>query len=334
MRQLHVVEDETLGGHVVLATSDGLERFALEVDHALRTAVTDRPAASTPPPSTAPPSSEPRITPREIQIRIRAGEEPSALAEACGAGLDWVLRFAGPVLSERTRVADEARRAKARRRSADTLDDGQLVVFGEAVDARFAAHGIDPADVRWDAHRREDGQWVITARWIGGQSEHAAEWMFQLSTRTVAPADDTAADLLSDRPIRPMTPQVEPEQTPSLTVAPPLMPGVVAFPVMSDTDTGPLPTAADVYDDPDIGPEVTTGEITGMDAPAPPPAIEADEPVLPMDVPDAPEVTSKIPKVSAVGGGRRRAESDEERAARATVPKWDDILLGVRRKRD
>jgi hypothetical protein len=225
MRQLHVVEDETLGGHVVLATSDGLERFALEVDHALRTAVTDRPAASTPPPSTAPPSSEPRITPREIQIRIRAGEEPSALAEACGAGLDWVLRFAGPVLSERTRVADEARRAKARRRSADTLDDGQLVVFGEAVDARFAAHGIDPADVRWDAHRREDGQWVITARWIGGQSEHAAEWMFQLSTRTVAPADDTAADLLSDRPIRPMTPQVEPEQTPSLTVAPPLMPG-------------------------------------------------------------------------------------------------------------
>ena len=342
MRQLHVVEDETRGGHVVLATSDGLERFALEVDHALRTAVTDRPTASTPSPSTAPPSNEPRISPREIQIRIRAGEEPSALAEACGAGLDWVLRFAGPVLSERARVADEARRAKARRRSADALDDGQLVVFGEAVDARFAAHGIDPADVRWDAHRREDGQWVITARWIGGQSEHAAEWIFQLSSRTVAPADDTAADLLSDRPIRPMTPPAEPEQTPALTVAPPLIPGVVAFPVMSDTDTGPLPTAADVYNEPDVAqitrPEVTTAQAevtgTGTDEPTPPPAIETDEPVLPMDVPDAPEVTSKIPKVTAVGGGRRRAESDEERAARATVPKWDDILLGVRRKRD
>jgi hypothetical protein len=263
-------------------------------------------------------------------MRIRAGEEPAALAEACGAGLDWVLRFAGPVLSERARVADEARRAKARRRS-DALDEGQLVVFGEAVDSRFAAHGIDPADVRWDAQRRDDGQWLITARWIGGDSERAAEWIFQLSSRTVAPVDDTATDLLSDRPIRPLLPPVEPEPTPALTVAPPLMPGVVAFPVMSNTDTGPLPTPAHhAYVEPDEV-EMTTR----LDEPTPPPVIEPDEPVLPLDVPDAPEVTSKIPKVSAVpGGGRRRAESDDERAARATVPKWDDILLGVRRKRD
>jgi hypothetical protein len=122
-----------------------------------------------------------------------------------------VLRFAGPVLDERARVAGEARRAKARRRS-DALDDGQLVVFGEAVDARFAAHGIDPADVNWDAHRRDDGQWAITANWIGGESEHTAEWVFQLSSRTVAPADDTAADLLSDRPIRPLLPNLSPRR--------------------------------------------------------------------------------------------------------------------------
>jgi hypothetical protein len=263
-------------------------------------------------------------------VRIRAGEEPADLAEACGAGLDWVLRFAGPVLSERARVADEARRAKARRRS-DALDEGQLVVFGEAVDARFGAHGIDPAEVGWDAHRRDDGQWAITARWIGGDSEHTAEWVFHLSSRTVAPVDDTAADLLSDRPIRPLLPPAEPEPTPALTVAPPLMPGVVAFPVMSTTDTGPLPTPAHAYPEPAPEPvEVTTR----LDEPTPPPMIEADEPVLPIDVPDAPEVTSKIPKLGAMPGGRRRHESDDERAARATVPKWDDILLGVRRKRD
>jgi hypothetical protein len=28
----------------------------------------------------------------------------------------------------------------------------------------------------------------------------------------------------------------------------------------------------------------------------------------------------------------RREESDEEKAARARIPSWDDILLGVRRK--
>jgi Protein of unknown function (DUF3071) len=328
MRQLFVVEGGTRGGQVVVATSDGSERFALEVDQALRAAVTDVPAVRAPRTDSAPPATEPRISPREIQVRIRAGEQPAVLAEACGAGLDWVLRFAGPVLSERARVAAESRRAKARRRS-DTLDEGQLVVFGEAVDARFAAHGIDPVDVRWDAYRREDGQWAVTAHWIGGEREHTAEWVFQLSSRTVAPVDDTAADLLSDRPIRPLLPPAEPEPTPALTVAPPLMPGVVAFPVMSNTETGPLPTPAHAQVEPEPV-EVTSR----LDEPAPPPVIESEEPLLPMDVPDAPEVTSKIPKVSAMPGGRRRAESDDERAARATVPKWDDILLGVRRKRD
>jgi hypothetical protein len=33
-------------------------------------------------------------------------------------------------------------------------------------------------------------------------------------------------------------------------------------------------------------------------------------------------------------GNTRREESDDERAARARVPSWDDILLGVRRKSD
>jgi hypothetical protein len=31
-------------------------------------------------------------------------------------------------------------------------------------------------------------------------------------------------------------------------------------------------------------------------------------------------------------GVTRREESDEERAARARVPSWDDIMLGVRRR--
>jgi hypothetical protein len=340
MRQLHVVERATQGRHVVVATADGLERFELEVDQALRTAVTDTvgPAPSAPPAEAAPTADESRISPREIQIRIRAGEEPAAVADACGSGLDWVQRFAGPVLAERTRVAGEARRAKARRRSVDAIDEGQVVVFGEAVDERFAAHGIDPADVRWDAHRRDDGQWAVIAHWIGGQSERAAEWVFQLSGRMVSPADDTAADLLSDRPIRLPVPPPEPEPGPALALAPPLRPGVVAFPVMSDTDTGPLPSADEGYGPPpgldsSAAMDVQTGATDPLEL-GPPVPTDSGEPVLPLDVPDAPEVTSKIPKVSAFAGARRRGESDEERAARATVPKWDDILLGVRRKRD
>ncbi len=126
-------------------------------------------------------------------------------------------------------MADEGRRAKARR----STTEGQTVVFGEAVDERFAQHGIDPQSVRWDAHRREDGQWVLSAHWVGGQADRRADWSFHLSGRTVAPLDDTAADLLSDRPIRAiLAPEPSDLETtsPNLTLAPPLAPGAGRVP--------------------------------------------------------------------------------------------------------
>jgi hypothetical protein len=38
------------------------------------------------------------------------------------------------------------------------------------------------------------------------------------------------------------------------------------------------------------------------------------------------------PPVSALRGAARRDESEEERAARARIPSWDDILLGIKRR--
>jgi hypothetical protein len=314
MRTLHLVESDLEAGRVVLSTSDGQEKFELPIDQELRKLLGENPPP--PAPHKAPPATgEARITPREIQMRVRAGDTPEQLAEDFNADLDWVTRFAAPVLAERERIADEARRGKARR----STTEGQIVVFGEAVDERFAAHGIEPQSVGWDAYRRDDGQWVLIAHWVGGQAERQARWSFQLSGRTVAPLDDTAADLLSDRPIRPLpapvevapvevTPADPAPTTPTLTVAPPLEPGLVAFPAMPDAHTGPLPRAEEVFDQ-----------------------ARFEEPHLPMHVPDAPE-----PKGAelARAAGARREETDDEKAARASIPSWDDILLGVRRKRD
>jgi Protein of unknown function (DUF3071) len=315
MRVLHFVERDADAGHVVLATSDGHERFELSVDDPLREALgTAAPASASKAPM-ARLGAEPRITPREIQMRVRSGETPQAIADTYSAGLDWVVRFAGPVIAERERMAGEARRAKARR----STTEGQTVIFGEAVDERFAAHGIEPGQVRWDSHRREDGQWIISAYWVGGQSERSADWTFNLSGRTVAPADDTAADLLSDRPIRPIATPEQPG-APSLSLAPPLVPGLVAFPAMPDAHTGPLPRAEEVFDQAQFDEATRDGFA---------------EPHLPMHVPDAPPPsTSRIPKVTNLGVAGREDETEDEKAARATIPSWDDILLGVRRKQD
>jgi hypothetical protein len=307
MRELHFVEHSPEGSTLVLATSDGHEQFELSIDQALKDALTDAPPKAAGPAMTRLPA-QPRITPREIQMRVRAGEQPQAIADAYGAGLDWVVRFAGPVLAERERMTGEARRSKARR----STTEGQTVIFGEAVDERFSAHGIDPVSVRWDAHRREDGQWIVTASWVGGQTERTAQWTFHLSGRSVAPVDDAAADLLSDRPIRPV-PAPDPNTPPVLSV--------VEFPPMPDAHTGPLPRPAEeVFDQA----QFDDGQA---------PADEVDEPVLPLHVPDAPS-TTKIPKVTNLGVAGRENETEEEKAARATIPSWDDILLGVRRKHD
>ncbi len=309
MRELRYVKQAAEGkraGQLVLQTTDGGEQFLLEIDIALRDAVRSDPLRGN---GKVPPAAT--IGPREIQMRVRSGESPQELAETCGARLEWVMRFATPVLAERVRIADEARRARARR----STTDGQAVVFGEAVDERFAAHGLDLADVRWDAYRRADGQWVVSAHWPTGAVERSAEWAFQLAARTVAPLDDAAADLLSDRPIPSLTPVQAPEPNSlSLAAAPRLVRGVVAFPNL-DAPTTPLPAVAadDLFDQDAVA------------APAAELVDDPDAPALPMQITEKPRrATRRSPRSSALGVAGERPQ----------VPSWDDILLGVRRKQD
>jgi DUF3071 family protein len=318
MRELRLVK--AVGGgadreHVVVEVVDGGEQFRLRIDDLRRHLDQLDSAESAPEPVNV-------IPPREIQMRVRAGEAPGVLADEAGVSIDRVLLFAGPVLDERSRMADEARRARARR----STPDGQLVTFGEAVDERFGAHGIDPASVRWDSHRRDDGQWIVSAGWRGGESERTAEWSFSLASRAVTPLDETASDLLSDRPIRPVVAAV-----PDLPAAP--------HTSAPDALTGPLPL---MVDRPAAGDEELFDE--GDDA--------ADGvPPLPLHLVDQAKAraahpngrgakTAKTAKAGEAAPAEPPArpshenETDEQKAARARIPSWDDILLGVRRKRD
>lgn len=341
MRQLRLVY-RSEDGSLVVETTDGGEQFALPVDAVLRTAVRadlPRPAdaepAPRPRPATATETGEAPIGPREIQVRVRAGESPDDLAAAYGMSIERVLRFAGPVVEERRRIADEARRSRARR----STSDGVVVVFGEAVDERYAAHGIAPDAVEWDARRRDDGEWIVLAQWQGGgftDGPRAAEWVFTRSSRFVTPIDDTAADLLSDRPIRPVAPPEPEPERPALAAAPPLVPGVVSFPPMPDAHTGPVPFVEEVFDQeapadgprelPPLVPPVRAGALDTPTADLPAP--DFDEPPLPLGVWEPAAARAAVRPLG------RRAESEDEKAARARVPSWDDILLGVRRKSD
>jgi hypothetical protein len=327
MRQLRLVRYAEETGDLVLESADGLDQFALMVDDAVRSAVRPRvaPAAAPPAPAATASPAAAEFSPRDIQVRIRAGESPQELADSLGVPLDRVMRFAGPVMDERLRITDEARRARAHRTGSETA----LVQFGEAVDDRFVAHGIDAGAVTWDSHRRDGGDWVVTADWAGGEGRHSAQWLFHRGTRSVTALDDTASDLLSDRPIRPVVP-AQPER-PTLSAAPPLAPGVVAFPPMPDALTGPLPRYQEVFDQeaPADGPrEVPPFVPSAADVAS---ELQFEEPPLPLGITDPSTRPGAFP-TPPTSIHRKRDETEDDKASRARVPSWDDILLGVRRK--
>ncbi|HST50088.1 septation protein SepH [Jatrophihabitans sp.] len=232
MRELRLVGPGEDGATLVVEAIDAGtlegERFTLALDQRLRTMATEPPPQQSD--SEPAESKGPTPTPREIQVRVRAGESAEALAADAGIPLERVMRFALPVLQERIRVTDEARRARARRSA-----DGLLVPFGELVDGRLARHGVDPSAARWDAYRREDGGWTVTAEFTSPRERTVlAKFSFALLNRTVSALEDIAADLLSDRPVQALL--VPP---PPVVEEPPTEPSAADW--APDWDAAPLP---------------------------------------------------------------------------------------------
>ena len=136
MRELRYVGPASDPGHVLVETADGAEQFRLPISAALHDATqTDllgepAPSVGTPAsPATlidpaAPAGPRRQLSPRDIQVRVRAGEFPESLAAQTGDDLQRIMRFAGPVLEERMRVTDEARRGRARRTRCRRADRG------------------------------------------------------------------------------------------------------------------------------------------------------------------------------------------------------------------
>ena len=51
------------------------------------------------------------LRPRDIQMRIRAGETPEAVAQAAQTTVEKIMPFAAPVLAEREHIAGRAQAA-------------------------------------------------------------------------------------------------------------------------------------------------------------------------------------------------------------------------------
>src|SRR3954451_6289352 len=155
MRTLRLVALSDDGKSLILTAEspDGLEeeRFELPIDERVRAAARGdaRLGAIEDLGNTLPP--------RVIQARIRAGETPEQVAAASGTRVERIMRFAHPVLQERERVAERAQEARVR-----FTEGTPGTTLQRFMAERLRLLDTDVDGVHWDAHRPDDGGWLVT----------------------------------------------------------------------------------------------------------------------------------------------------------------------------
>jgi len=247
------------------------------------------------------------FSPREVQARVRAGESAEDVASDTGWALDKVLRYAEPLLAERTFMANQAQTVEVRRSrgSVSLYDACERVLGASAMDS-----------VLWDAHRREDGRWVVTATFDG----ETAEWTYDHHGRNLHALNESARRLLGAAPA-PVDEELDIAEALDLAAEVPVVrddsdarPRLAVVPAPHEDRDGTAAGALDLKDAPArTGGGYEQETITlprDSDAPTPPAAAEDQTPA------------------------KRTVRKPKGRKGRTSVPSWDEILFGAGRSDD
>ncbi|NQX33846.1 septation protein SepH [Herbiconiux sp. VKM Ac-2851] len=168
----------------LIVSSDGGERFRIVIDDVLQSRLRASIASA---------QSGKKVSPREIQMHIRAGLSAVEVAELTGADVEYVERFEGPVLAERQFMVDSALRVPVQPTSpADPLGEEPLSTFGDALEERL--EGLDAKDIRWASWKDESG-WIVKLTFSSREIEHDARWQFDPKRHVLTPLNNEATTL-------------------------------------------------------------------------------------------------------------------------------------------
>ncbi|NYI03132.1 hypothetical protein FHU37_000075 [Allostreptomyces psammosilenae] len=336
MPELRVVAVSNDGTRLVLKAADNTE-YTLPIDERLRAAVRNDRARL------GQIEVESHLRPRDIQARIRAGATAEEVAQLAGISVERVRRFEGPVLAERAFMAERARKTPVRRHGESSGPQ-----LGDAVAERLLLRGADRDSVQWDSWRHDDGTWQVTLSFLAGGEQHLATWTYDPPRRLVQASDDEARSLIGEtleavEPSYPFVPRIarlprvdrsvpRPDRSGERTAA-----GAVADPAreqvdLPDEDHDALTSLLDVV--PGLRgemavPDGATEPVEYPETAEQPPAVGAGSAYADVLMP-----RSVSPhRERLVGTTDRQAEADGVLPGRrATVPSWDEIVFGSRRK--
>jgi hypothetical protein len=322
MRNLRLVGLSSDGRQVVYVDDAGVE-FLAPADERLRAALRGDRARL----GQLEIEMDPALRPRDIQARIRAGDTPDSVAALAGVPVERIMPYCVPVLAERRHVAETAGRCHVRRANSD----GQSRRLSDVVAERLRGRGVDLESLEWDAWRRDDGRWSLRLAYESGDSQRAAQFVFDQAGRYSLADDDEASWLTGEQQSSVHGPQLRDHSAAGDR-------RLAVVPHKDDDDLLSLAATDDLgvaeshdFLSADQAHTETSDDLTAVVRAVREASKSAtDEVAASVDADDAPDDDGDSePVEEPAAEPRRRGRA----ARRASVPSWDEIMLGRRVER-
>ena len=256
------------------------------------------------------------FSPREVQARVRAGESPDVVAAEYGWPMEKVMRYAEPLLAERSFIAQQAQTVEVRRSGGGAT----------LLESAYAAIAADPeaGGISWDAYRREDGKWIVTAEYTDADGAHQARWTYDHAGRNLHPLDDDARTLLGARPVAVPDPDVDIAEALDLVAEVPVVREPETRPRLVAVPNEPEDEIADAGSAEADGAAEDLQETVALSHPS---LLDAAEEAAgePVPTPEPEPEPAPAPKAARAAA----AKKPRSRKGRASVPSWDEILFGA-----
>ena len=313
-----------------------------------------------------------KISPREIQLEVRAGVSLEELVAKTGASFEYIEKFAAPVVDELAYIVKSALSVRITM-AGDRYSDTTQVEFGDVIATRLAAAG--ELTHGWTARRSDNGGWQLHCRY----SDNVATWAFDPRKLALSPENENAVQLstqqsLTDSPIpklRPVSPAGSPidPQAPATssisTISTPqadasLAPVATVPPVASLRSISSIPNEdshSPIETSPDLGVTSDLGRTSefegvvpfGRQNQQPAPASQGTEDLAnTADLLDAlrrrrlereNEANEPVTEQSAnldseSESGNQEDDAKPKKTGRASIPAWDSIVFGGKTEDD
>jgi hypothetical protein len=176
------------GLYLSLRDQEG-EQYSLRISDTLRATVNQQRLNS------VPDNEEPSISIKEIQRLLRTGQTSEQISREYNVSIEKIERFAGPILSERIYIIDQAQEIVVRKEI-----DRDPVTLIQTITSRLAPRGIDASTLSWDTWRLENGTWTVELHYPQTGGVGVAQWSFDPLLRSLTSMDENARWMMGDEP--------------------------------------------------------------------------------------------------------------------------------------